>query len=200
MAKNSALLGLYFLLAFRVVEASSACSGIMHVEEPRVVENQQICTSEYSFDKIDVAYCQTDQGQATLYIYAKSNVGKHVYLKKSLKDDSYYIKPSLFTFGKAECADILIVDHGAEFSYGSMVFVMEKAKATYAGMIDLVANQNGDSIATHIRVIQNDNGEITFSFDSDAYEASPLGVYKKLLKNSFYYKYDKTKGLRINKQ
>lgn len=181
-----------------MVEASGNCSGHLDREEStHLVSEQQTCANKYNFENLVVETCQAGSGKISLDIHIKNN-STNPSFKKEL-GDSYYIKPVMFKKISEECDEILIVDHGAEFSYGAMVFSVGKKGVKYLGMIDLVANQGDDSIVSHMSLKRCLDGKLIFQFDTDMYIPTKQGIYKKIAKEKASYRYDIAHGLQLSK-
>ena len=189
----------FFIFISYMVEAEENSASHFNRETPvQINTDNKKCPTQYSFESLEVEACQAGSGEMTLYIYNKNDHTQPLFIKKL--GDAYYIMPVLFKKNLAVSNAVLIVDHGAEFSYGAMIFSLEKRNIEYLGIIDLVLKQGDGSLISHINLEQDFDGKLIFHFDTDMYMPTKQGIYKKITKAKALYQYDNVNGLKPKTQ
>ena len=192
------LSGIFILSLFviNMVEAVENITSHFERQIPEKVSNvNKKCPNQFNFENLEVEACQDGTGEMTLYIYAKNDHSEPLLIKKL--GDAYYIKPVLFKKTSGLYDTVLVVDHGAEFSYGSMVFYRVNKNIESIGIIDLVLNEGEGSLLSHINLGQDSKSKLIFQFDTDTYLPMKQGEYKKMTKDKVFYEYDKLNGLKL---
>lgn len=176
--------------------AGGECVGALAKSVPESVAGQsEDCPQRYAFETLDLALCRSGSGLMSLSVLPKGGSGAPRFEREL--GDAYAIRPLLFRSAAAGCDSVLVVEHGAEFSYGSLVLLLGKHTIEYLGTIDLVASQDGDSVAPHIAVRRDEDGSLTFSLDIDAYRPTAQGDYEKIAPAQSSYRYDGKRGFGL---
>jgi hypothetical protein len=144
----------------------------------------------------------TDQDNGLrLYLLARTTDRPAILFESKGFLDSYYLRPDVFEGPGAGKPILLLVEHGAEFSYGVEVYQLQGKQVQALGAIEETVKgaDNPASVVPHT-IVEEDGPNLVIRFNQDVLILDKAGHYQTLAKDKIRYLIKEGKLQRVLKK